>query len=258
MERRAYLAALAADADRITALARRDADADAAVPCCPGWTVRDLLGHLGWLHRRTTLAVAAGQAARSPAPEEPPTAGLVAWFAEGAASLVATLRAHDPDDPAWSWHPSYRTVGFWDRRMAHETLVHRVDVELAHGLPTPVDPRLAGDGVDEILDVMISRVPPGTTVRPGTRSVTVSIPGRAWRLHERRLSGGTRRGAGSREERAGFALDTGAGPTDARVSGAAADMDLWLWGRAPGNALEVTGDRAVVELLRAAAATATA
>ena len=42
-------------------------------------------------------------------------------------------------------------MGFWFRRMAHETVIHRVDAELAAGLPTAhVPDDLAIDGIDEV------------------------------------------------------------------------------------------------------------
>jgi hypothetical protein len=32
-----------------------------------------------------------------------------------------------PEDPAGSWYTPDQTVGFWIRRMAHETVIHRID-----------------------------------------------------------------------------------------------------------------------------------
>ncbi len=44
-----------------------------------------------------------------------------------------------------------KTAGYIARRQAHEALVHRLDAELTVGDRTPLDPRLAADGVDEAL-----------------------------------------------------------------------------------------------------------
>ena len=42
---------------------------DAAVPTCPGWSVRDVVGHLGGVHRWAASIVADGR-------EEPPQGDL--------------------------------------------------------------------------------------------------------------------------------------------------------------------------------------
>ena len=41
------------------------------------------------------------------------------------------------------------TVGFWQRRQAHETAMHRVDAQLAAGEVATIDGALAADGIDE-------------------------------------------------------------------------------------------------------------
>ncbi|HET7901383.1 MAG TPA: maleylpyruvate isomerase family mycothiol-dependent enzyme [Candidatus Nanopelagicales bacterium] len=148
-------------------LARTDADLaallDAAddlsrdVPGCPGWTVRDLLSHvLGVYRHKNAGFLIDGQ------PGEAPAGG---WGAladdDDPRTLVRAeydaLRAHldrDPATPSWTWWPPEQTVGFWQRRMAQETAVHRWDAESArYGVDgaAPVAPDLAADGIDELL-----------------------------------------------------------------------------------------------------------
>jgi len=48
--------------------------------------------------------------------------GLAGWLADGAAGLVAAVRAAGPGTPVWTWSTD-RTVGFWLRRMAHDLLL---------------------------------------------------------------------------------------------------------------------------------------
>ena len=61
--------------------------------------------------------------------------------------LRAEFRAREPGAPAPTWFGPDQTVGFWIRRMAQETVIHRIDAELAAGLPvTPVPGDLAADG----------------------------------------------------------------------------------------------------------------
>ncbi len=45
------------------------------------------------------------------------------------ADLRALLVARPDSAPTWSWWPADQSVGFWVRRMAHETAVHRWDAE---------------------------------------------------------------------------------------------------------------------------------
>jgi hypothetical protein len=49
-----------------------------------------------------------------------------------------------------------QTVGFWIRRMAQETVVHRVDAELAAEVaPGAIPDDIALDGIDEFLIAFI-------------------------------------------------------------------------------------------------------
>jgi hypothetical protein len=57
------------------------------------------------------------------------------------------LGRRGPDEPAWTFWPDDQTCAFWFRRMAHETVVHRVDAELAAGEVTPVEDWAACESV---------------------------------------------------------------------------------------------------------------
>ncbi|MEV4070236.1 maleylpyruvate isomerase N-terminal domain-containing protein [Nonomuraea fuscirosea] len=68
------------------------------------------------------------------------------------AELRGELASRPPEEQALTWYDPDQTVGFWARRMALETAVHRVDAELAAGEPImPIPADLAVDGIDEIL-----------------------------------------------------------------------------------------------------------
>jgi uncharacterized protein (TIGR03083 family) len=149
----AYADHLAADHAAMLAAA---SDLDAAVPGCPGWTTRDLLSHVVGVYRHKSTALETGSA---------PPEGQGPWgeIAEGV-DVREVLRAEyerlrelltaDEAAPAWSWWPAEQTVGFWQRRMAQETAVHRWDAEsAAHGVDGAgaIAEELAADGVDEIL-----------------------------------------------------------------------------------------------------------
>jgi uncharacterized protein (TIGR03083 family) len=72
---------------------------------------------------------------------------------DGAGELVDAIRAADPRTPVWSWADDH-SVGFWARRMAHETAVHRADAELALGREFTLEADLAADAISEWLGVL--------------------------------------------------------------------------------------------------------
>ncbi len=212
---------------------------DRPVPGCPGMSVADLVRHVGSVHRLVTRWVTRGSRPTE-WPCDPNGADPVDWYRVGAASLIAVLDPTRAAEPAATWCPWDRTVGFWLRRMAHETAVHRVDAQAATGLAAPLEPALAVDGIEEVLRLWLGcHLPPGAHTEG--RAVTLRVPGREWTvaLHEQVVD-----------------YCPQADPA-AVVSGSASALDLWLWGRAPLADLSVEGDEAVVHALRAAVAAAT-
>ncbi|MEV0678053.1 maleylpyruvate isomerase family mycothiol-dependent enzyme [Actinosynnema sp. NPDC050436] len=234
---RAEAAALAVAADLVPG--------DRKVPGCPGLTVTGLVRHVGSVHRLVTRWVTRGSRPTDPpgavgGAQSPNGADPVDWYRVGAASLIAVLDPARAAQPAATWCPWDRTVGFWLRRMAHETAVHRVDAQAAAGLSAPLDPALAVDGVDEVLTLWLGcHLPPAANT--GGRAVTLRVPGREWTvsLHERVVD---------------YCPYT---DPAAVVTGSASAVDLWLWGRAPLSELSVEGDDEVVHALRAAVAAVT-
>lgn len=132
-------------------------DGEAPVPSCPGWSAEALASHLGMVHRWAEHLVRVRARARISAKQMsldkgPPTAE---WIREGGSRLVRTLRSVDPAEEMWAWGPDQH-ARFWSRRQLHETLVHRVDLELAGGRPSVIDAEVAIDGVDELLGNLAS------------------------------------------------------------------------------------------------------
>ena len=140
------------------------ADLSAAVPTCPGWTLAELLRHVGRAQRRAEATVRTRATAPVPAAQVPDTAGpdgddpaaLGTWLAAGAARLADVLREAGPDARVWTWSRRQNAV-FWARRPVHETVVHRADAALAAGREFTVDPALAADTMDELLELLSSR-----------------------------------------------------------------------------------------------------
>ena len=114
-------------------------------PGCRSGAARDLVGHLGTVHRWATTILRAGSTEPPPpgATQTPPAdENLLDWYETGLVELVATLRTTPPDAPAWHMSPAAEKVAAsWARRQAHELAVHRMDLEAAAGVAhAPLDP----------------------------------------------------------------------------------------------------------------------
>jgi len=233
-----YLDALRGDGSALSRAAR--GALDAPVPSCPGWSVTDLVAHVGQVHRDKAGIVRTGRATQRPPRAQDPTVtgdALLAWYDEGLADLVAVLAAADPDQPTWTWsrHAADARVAFWLRRMAHETAVHRWDAERATGSPLPIGPpALAADGVDEVLEVwMDDPDDPPYAGAAGTVHLHASDTPGEWVL---------RLGADG-----GVEVAREHEHADVALRGPASDLDLVLWGRLPASALGPLGDAALLD-----------
>ena len=153
MEPNAYLAHLQADLDRI--LATPSEHLDAQVAACPGWSVADLLGHHAGVFRFATAQLRA-EPGSDFVPFDPPEDGVppLDMLSIAGAEVLAALADTDPDEHRPNWVDS-PTSAFWFRRMAQETAIHRVDVQLVHTTPDPIDADFAVDGVEEVVDVFL-------------------------------------------------------------------------------------------------------
>lgn len=151
-------------------------DLSIAVPDCPGWTLRDLVAHVGRVYGAVSTVVER----RSLEPVKPgPEAFLDpeldddrarVWFRERVESVLTALRAVDPSTPLWTWSDQ-RTAAFYRRRMVHETAVHLADAARALGRDVELDRDTCVDGVDEYFDVML----PVALARAGGSSPSGSL-----------------------------------------------------------------------------------
>ncbi len=188
-----YLELLVADGSLLASTARDGDLAACSIPTCPGWIVRDAVAHTASVYQHK---IACMRLQRAPEEDEYPTqppggAELLDWFRDSLAALRAELRERGPDAKSYTWWPDDQTVGFWYRRMAQETAVHRVDVETRTTHVTPIDDQLAVDGIDEVLERFLggdwSDDPPeewqGVSPEAGAgRTVAVRSGDHAWRV----------------------------------------------------------------------------
>jgi uncharacterized protein (TIGR03083 family) len=249
-----YIGALRSEGELLAAAAER-AGMAAVVPSCPGWAVRDLLKHTGYVHRWAAGFVTRGLARpEGGAPETeilnqgPGDAGLPGWFREGHAALVRALSGAPPDLDCWAFLPAPSPLAFWARRQAHETSIHRADADgamarlAAASARPPVDagtvyePAFAADGVDELIMGFLARNIsrgswPGLDGSLGIHAVDGPAGGADWLV-----------AAGP----AGPAVSRGTGPADCDVTGPASDLYLTLWNRRRPEGLLVAGDPGVL------------
>jgi uncharacterized protein (TIGR03083 family) len=247
METSRYLDCLAADYNLLRDAAS-SAGLDRPVPSCPQWTAADLVTHVGhvYLHKATVMRDGKWP---DPFPPEDLPADPLAVIDLGYRELTAEFASRRADEPSLTWFGPEQTVGFWIRRMAQETVMHRMDAQLAVGVPvTPAPDDLAIDGVDEVLKrflaygsvewpdeyatvrgghlatdagkdtIVVAAGPVSWTVRPAPASVSVA--------------------------------DGGDGAARAEVSAGSDLMLRWLWGRAGDESVTVTGDPAWAAYLR--------
>jgi uncharacterized protein (TIGR03083 family) len=213
------------------------------VPTCPGWTLADLTQHVGefcgfWAH---VLCEGTG---RKKAPVAAPTADQHrAWLGEVGGFLMRELRATPADTAVWTWFEPDQTAAFVARRAANELAVHRYDAQSATGTCQPIDRPLAQDGIDELVDRLV-------TVRPRTGTAK----GQTIHLHGTDQRGGAR-GDGQappaewlltlRPERIEVSRAHAKG--DLALRGAVSDLELLLFGRPTLHPVERLGDQSVLD-----------
>ncbi|WP_127571930.1 maleylpyruvate isomerase N-terminal domain-containing protein [Georgenia faecalis] len=261
-----FLDVIRSESARFSALARQLAP-QAPVPTCPGWTGADLVYHLAevqdfWAY--VAVGSDGEDVAPLPRPENP--AALPGLFDDASRRLATALAGADPGDACWSWDDDGHHVGWVLRRQAHEALIHRVDAELAAGVPvTPVADELAADGVDEILAVMVAGVPGWSSFHPDGAAVRLEVAdgaqaGRSWTLRVGRFRGvGPDSGREWDLPAAELTEDPATARTAVPLVGGAWELDRWLWGRGTLATLEALEpeQRAVAEGFRAMVAATT-
>ena len=239
MDKSRYLSCLESDYQRLRAVAQ--GAADPPVPSCPEWTMPDLVRHVAGVYAHKTQSMLLNEEPAAPpalASDDPLTALDKAY-----ADLVAELTGRPFTETTATWYGPDQTVGFWVRRMAQETVIHRVDGEQAAGATlAPIPDDLALDGIDEVLVCFLSYASRDYPQMFG--DLLTNCDGRAVRLDAGGASWSVRLAP------SGVAVSTEVSDTAARVRGEPAEVLLWLWRRVGDDAVRLEGDAEPVAKLR--------
>jgi uncharacterized protein (TIGR03083 family) len=224
-------------------------DQSLPIPTCPQWSLRQLVTHVGRAHRwaaeitrtRSDVFIPFREVPDGRLPDE--RAEQCAWLTAGAARIVDAAREAG-SDLVWSFNGP-TPAGFYLRRMAHETLVHRADAQLAAGAdPEPViEAEVAADAIDEWL-MLVTGGLGDSDLRARALADGAALP-----IHA------TDDGLGGlgewmiRRDAGGLTAEPGHGQGDAALAGPAASLLLVLLRRRPVSdpAVTVYGDGTVVD-----------
>ena len=236
-----FLECLAADEARLREVAAPDLTAQ--VPSCPEWTVADLVEHVAVVYLHKVECMRRGVLPR-PWPPDVSGEAPIALLDRAYAALSAEFAERAPDSASFTWYPADQTVAFWVRRMAQETVIHRVDGELgAATLIAAIPDDIALDGVDEVLVRFLAY---GTTewaeefgeqlAACDGRAVRIDSGGGSWLV--RLTPEGT------------VVTQDDDGEAAAMVSGDPEAVLLWLWRRVGDERVRFAGDEHLIAQLR--------
>jgi uncharacterized protein (TIGR03083 family) len=176
---------------------------------------------------------------RDDVPRPPEGSDWLEWFEAGVPGLMAVLEQAGPEYAIWNWQSGGPAdSSFWPRRMAHEIVIHRADVESAAGRTGVAGaPELAADGIDEFLSFLPLRhryAKDGLGLEGTFHFHATDTPGE-WLVEI------TPEGVSIRRQHA---------KAPVAVRGPAGPLELFLYNRGPADGLEILGDATLVDAWR--------
>jgi uncharacterized protein (TIGR03083 family) len=135
----------------------RSADEAKPVPTCPGWSLGQLIRHVGrgdrWAaqivrDRRDEFLDPRSVEGGKP-PPDPDDA--VSWLLGGAQRLVDAVELSGVETSVWTFLGP-RPANWWVRRRLHEVAVHRADAAIALGTDFALEADIAADAITEWLE----------------------------------------------------------------------------------------------------------
>jgi uncharacterized protein (TIGR03083 family) len=219
------------------------AGSDAAVPTTPGWTVADLVEHVG----QTQHWVAEIIERRITDPAQLPTEMAVlpadprewqAWLSESAQRVASACSDDALDAPVFNAAGDERSgTRFWLTSVLNETVVHGFDAENAAGRPVDINADIAGPLISNHFAMLTS--PTWAMLRSESAH---AIRGTGQTLQWVATDPADDAGAWSVERRPdGATWQPGTRPAEVTVTGPAGSLLLTLTRRLPLTGGEATG-----------------
>ncbi|MGE2817811.1 maleylpyruvate isomerase family mycothiol-dependent enzyme [Mycobacterium heidelbergense] len=221
----------------------RDVDEATPVPTCPGWSLKQLLRHVGrgdrWAAQIVRDRLDTYLDPRSVEGGKPPPdpADAISWLQGGAQRLVDAVELSGVETPVWTFLGT-RPANWWVRRRLHEVAVHRADAAIALGREFTLEPDLAADAITEWLE----RV----AIQAGSDGEALPLEeGNTIHLHATDSSATSEWTISAADGRIGLAHEHGKGTVALR--GGATELLLALVRRVPvgDTGVEVFGDDSV-------------
>jgi len=210
------------------------------VPHCPDWDAAGLVRHTAGIFLWMAAIVASGEhvprRTLGTAPEE--DAALSSWYLGCLDRTLAALGSPDPDATTWTFSSiGDRRVRWWCRRLAVEVAIHRWDAQDAMAcdgaVPDPLEGEVATAGIEEF--------------------VVEFLPGLLTQERVKGLGGTLHLHATDSPVEWWIDLDTQGSAipeqatADIAVRGNRSDLLLWLTNRGSLDAIEVSGDRGILD-----------
>ena len=233
-----YRTAFNKSTTRIAELAAEDHQV--VIPHIQNWTASNVIIHVGLVFSFVDQSIRQGApvgqrgvAAWANDPiNQPDTSELGPWFQSVADALDDAIWTHQPDDQVWTSSQRMDTAQFWMRRMTQEAVMHRWDIEAAHGDSQPIDAELAVDGIDEFYDFFIAERLPEAFSGEGSVHLHATDAEGEWMI--------TRKNDG-------ITVEKMHGKGDVAARGSASDLLLFVWNRKLHTALETFGNTELLD-----------
>lgn len=138
----------------------RNADFSTAVPTCPGWSLEQLMRHVGrgdrWCAQMIINKATEILDPRTVPEGKPPADrdAAITWLHDGVRVLIDAMHSSGEQTLVWTFLGP-RPAQWWIRRRLYEVVIHRIDAALALGLDGDalnIDPELAAGAVTEWLE----------------------------------------------------------------------------------------------------------
>lgn len=227
------------DQNRLFTVTVLSAEPGTPIPTCPGWTMLQLMRHVGrsgrWAAQIISTNADISLDPRTVPDGRPPddSDGAREWLLASPEVLLDAVEGIGGEQVEVATFVGSRPARWWIRRLLHETTVHRADAALAVEQEYDLPPDVAADGIDEWLERLTERPWRGSPPigEGGVVNLVATDLDSAWKMQG--IAGGLELRRNERES-----------PSGVQLSGSAANLLLTLMrrGDADENECHVVGD----------------